>query len=307
MVFCKSWAASGACGTSTTAATSAMSFLGKKVIVNPKADEATTTTYNVSIPDTLFKYYDGLSANAALAWEYSFTVHASTTVDTGKPELFGLYVDCSGDGGLTVNEGTDNDPLLSDTCDGNSDGTADFAELTSSLAAAGTTGVGTDTQFKLYFKENVQVSTPLFKLTGDDGSSADMVATSTTVGATDSTVNVVTADPSLKSGVKYTITIGSGTIKDIATLKNPYAGTSFMFYTPLLLSTANSLYPAHGSTLVSAETWIRMRFQNTPRLAKGATVTISDGTATESISLDDSTYVKKQDFLTATTPESHRC
>ena len=76
--------------------------------------------------------------------------------------------------------------------------------------------------------------------------------------------------------------------------KKPYLGTSFMFYTPLLMST-NSPNPYPTTAETSKYTWIKMRFRNEPRLAKGAAVTIAEAAGSSiTIPLSDTINVKIQ-------------
>jgi hypothetical protein len=58
---CSAWTPTSACSAGPTVATTAMHFLGKKVIVSPSFTAG--AAYNVSIPDTVFEYYEGMSAD----------------------------------------------------------------------------------------------------------------------------------------------------------------------------------------------------------------------------------------------------
>jgi hypothetical protein len=59
---CSKWIPGDACNAGPTQTTSDIIYLGKKVIVNPKGIAA-GKEYNVSIPDTVFLYYSGMSTD----------------------------------------------------------------------------------------------------------------------------------------------------------------------------------------------------------------------------------------------------
>ena len=89
MRLCRGWTPTSACSAGPTAATTNMIFLGKKVIVNPTFTAG--ASYNLSVPDTVFLYYSGMSADADKKWTYDFSVDAATVVDTAPPELIAGY------------------------------------------------------------------------------------------------------------------------------------------------------------------------------------------------------------------------
>jgi hypothetical protein len=150
-----------------------MIFLGKMVIVNPTFIAG--SEYNVSIPDNVFNYYAGMSADATKSWSYGFSVDASTVVDTAPPELIAGYVDCNGDGDL----GSGN---CQDSCNSEAVGTSDFFEVTSTLGDDGNSPMLTSAQFKLYFKEKVSLKTGAkATLLADDGTAATDITTSGSV------------------------------------------------------------------------------------------------------------------------------
>jgi hypothetical protein len=124
-----------------------MIFLGKTVILNPqgKMTETTPKSYNVSIPATVFAYYDGLSAFSDRSWTYSFTANLGY-FDFTPPELVTGLVSCSGDTLLT--QSTTN--FYTQTCDNDIDGTTDFSELYDSLAADGNTPLKIGSNTKVY-------------------------------------------------------------------------------------------------------------------------------------------------------------
>jgi hypothetical protein len=290
---CSAWTPNSACSSGPTVATSAMIFLGKMVIVNPTFTAG--SSYNVSIPDNVFNYYEGMSADATKSWTYGFSVDASTVVDTAPPELIAGYVDCNGDGDL----GADN---CQDSCNSEALGTNDFFEIASTLDADGNAPMLTSAQFKFYFKESVALKTGAkATLQADDGTSAVDITTASSAVAVGTTTEdcVVTVDPTLKTGKKYTLDIASGHITDAATLKNPYAGTSFSFYTRL---TSSSVFPT-GSN-IPKETLIKVGFTDEPRLGptpptaytESPTLTINSKTTTTSDT--GTTTTSEADFQT---------
>jgi hypothetical protein len=269
------------------------------IVVNPSFTAG--TSYNVSIPDTVFSYYAGMSADADKKWTYGFSVDASTVVDTAPPELIAGYVDCDGSGdlggvGVAIN--------CEDTCNSDSLGSADFFEVSSTLSADGNSPMLTSAQFKLYFKETVALKTGAkATLTADDGTSAVDITTASSgiaVGTSPSDC-VVTVDPTLKTGKKYTVDIASGQITDAATLKNPYAGTSFTFYTSLTMSSA---FPTTANT--PKETLIKVSFTDEPRL--GPTPPTEYTTApylTINTKTTSGTTVTESDFATLTMTDTN--
>jgi hypothetical protein len=244
-----------------------MIFLGKKVIFNSGESLVASSAYNLSIPDTVFLYYSGLSADAELKWSYSFSIDSATVVDTGIPELLDAYVDCNGDGNLVANSGVP----LEDTCDTDGLSGIDFLEIQSNLKEDGSSYLPLVSQFKLYFKEKVQLKTGAkATLTADDGTAAIDLTT----GSSSQSIAVgsgmgdcvVTLNPTLKEGRQYTLNVGSGQITDAATLKNPYGGTSFTFYTRL---TSSSTFPT-GSN-IPKETLVKVTMAEMVRLGTATT------------------------------------
>jgi len=229
---CTGWSPSSACTAGPTVASAAMYFLGKKVIVNPTLTAG--QTYNVSIPggvtspsvtNGVFLYYSGMSADPNKKWAYTFSVDASTVVDTAPPVLVGGYVDCDGDGNL-----------------GNGELCGTWYDVWSTLSADGSTVLPVASNFKLYFRETVAFkASAKATLTADDGTAAVDVLTATHATTPplgmSGTDCVVTVNPTLKTGKKYTLNIAAGMITDIAAFKNPYEGTSFTFYTQLAAPT----------------------------------------------------------------------
>lgn len=150
MFICRQWEPDNACKNSGQIATTDMMFLGKKVIVNPDpVGLISGGSYNVSIPDSVFQYYKGMSADVARKWHWSFSVDDDTKAkDEGAPELVDLFVDCDGNGKLI-----DTSSSYSEGCDTDSDSAHDFYELRSALSTDGLTPVPVSSQFKLYFNE----------------------------------------------------------------------------------------------------------------------------------------------------------
>jgi methionine-rich copper-binding protein CopC len=260
------WSATGdACGSYDIISTVDMHFLGRKLIINPTAfDLDPGTTYNISIPDTVVKYYQGLSASSGKAWSYSFTV-GTDAADKGKPELVAGLVDCNADGDLLDNYDLDGDL------------TGDFLET--HLDTSTIFGVPSTSKFKLYFNEKIQIPTDAGggSLVRDDDTSVSTVSVEYGGEVDDC---VMTASPSLLQGKLYTLSFGSGVIVDgLATSPNAYDGTSFTFYTRLDLGTSLTTVPADGDSGVEAGSPLRLRFTAPPRLGLDSsklTMTIED-------------------------------
>jgi len=297
---CSDWSPTSACKTSVQIATGDIVFLGKTVILNPQGKITATTqkTYNVSIPPSVFAYYDGLSASSDKSWTYSFTANLGS-FDFTPPELVKGLVDCNGNDILTVSSSNH----YSASCDNNNDGTSDFNELYDSLTSDGNSPMSNSAQFKLYFKEKVTFAATTMKATlrADDGTSTVDIkkSDSKVVFYTSSKYDCsVTINPTLKTGKKYTLSVASGQIVDASTAKNAYAGTSFTFYTRLQTTTNNYFFPANTATLVPKETAIKIDFKDQPRLGPtpGQSVGIPKITVGGvSYNLNDTNKVKFQD------------
>jgi hypothetical protein len=285
ITLCSGWKPDNFCSPSTAIAQSDMHFLSKQVIINPQIDLANGKEYNVSIPSTVIKYFQGLSASSAGAWQYSFTVQSSTTgVDTGKPLLLAGLIDCDGDGQVLDGE-------LSEKCSADLDSDNDFLELTGTVDAS--TPMLTSAQFKLYFRERV-TAVQQATLKPDDGGAETQYNVGVGSGKSDC---IATIDPLMSAGKLYTLSIGSTAIVDTAPLKNAYMGTAFHFYTPLAIPTPS---PASG-TLIDKSAFITLTFADTPRLGLNAAnlalnieEVTSPGSTAKVVSLTDTESVKFQ-------------
>lgn len=245
---CKSWTPTDFCKEAVKVSRDHIMVLGNKAIINPLSDLSSGQNYNVSIPQQLFLYYEGLSAISSRGdWYYTFTVESEGAADTEKPELVASAVDCSGNGDVA------------EKCDWDGDAISDFVEATGSVDA--NTGVLTTTKFKLYFKERVEVASNS-KATLQQDDAAGSVSVIPGVGTLVKDC-VVTIDPALSQGKLYTLTLGSGVITDDAPSKNPYEGTSFTFYTPLPRPSTSI---ANEATNVAKSTSLGFTFVDTPRI-----------------------------------------
>jgi methionine-rich copper-binding protein CopC len=274
LFLCKGWSSSNACTASSAVGTAQMHFLYDMVIINPAADMTPATQYNISMPSTLYRYYAGMSTNSALAWSYTFTVEAATASDTAPPLLFAGKVDCNGDDsvlGSCAIEGTT------------------FTEVIGKVDA--TTKMLTTAKFKLYFAERVQLTSSRAVLTGSDGTSATLTPS---VGTSESDC-VVTLAPNMAPGKLYTLSVGAGVVVDQSVLKNPYAGTSFSFYTPYAYPTA--MMPAVNSVNVARTTSLKISFPTVPLLGltpTGSIIDLADGSVVQSFMYNDVNSVKMQ-------------
>jgi hypothetical protein len=270
LTLCPGWSADNPCvGGPRTLATHDMIFLGKKVILNPvKAGLSEGSQYNVSIPDDTFHYFSGISASGtAKEWSYEFSLSNLTVTDNEVPELVTGLVDCNGDDSL-LSPGT---PYAS-ICDADEDGSSvgDFNELMGVLDSSGQTGLPTTARFKLYFNEKIaKTATTQATLVADDAPDSPMhfrEQDGKVVVGTGKYDSLVTLKPVFSTGKLYTLSLGSGEITDDSVQKNPYGGTSFLFYTPLKLATYGGLYPENGAGNVPPSGAIRIRFADIPRL-----------------------------------------